>query len=59
MNKQVITWHGVEPYRPNWKSSYNFIAYTLHDDVAKENIYFALNAGAEERKIAVPNSHKW
>ncbi|MCH9627173.1 MAG: Glycogen operon protein GlgX [Chlamydiales bacterium] len=53
-----ITWHGMEPGKPDWGEKSRFIACTLPDPLNRYSLYVAFNAFFHEMTIHLPKSEK-
>ena len=49
-----IAWHGEEPGEPDWKETSKFLAFSLKDPEAGEEIYVAFNASHETKLVRLP-----
>lgn len=56
LNSTDVVWHGVHAYKPQWTSSYNFLAFTFKGDT---DIYVAFNAGSEPQSVELPRDVRW
>ncbi len=60
-----ITWHGIEPYHPDWGEHSHSIAYMLTHPATDENIYVAINAYWDDLTFTLPepllegNQYRW
>jgi isoamylase len=55
-----ITWHGVEPNKPNWSSDNHLIACSLPDTLNRYTLYIAFNAFDKEIVLHLPrHTHPW
>ena len=54
LTEHDITWHGVEPGKPDWSSKSRFIAFTLPDPINNYTLYIAFNAYYRELIIHLP-----
>lgn len=62
LRENDVSWHGLEPYKPNWGGDNRFIAYTLHDSVHSESLYIAFNAYFHPSQLELPEppqDKKW
>jgi isoamylase len=62
LKERDIQWHGTKPYKPQWKSEVNFIAYTLKDHHTGNDIYVAFNAYYKPQIVTLPKitgGKKW
>lgn len=50
-----ITWHGLQPLKPDWGSGSHFVAFTLHDRQSGEDLYVAFNASHNDLEVAPPH----
>lgn len=53
LTDQDITWHGLEPFKPDWGNDNHFVAFTLNDENGPQ-IYVAFNAGHTMQTITLP-----
>ena len=53
-----ITWHGVQPYRPDWSSDSHSLAFSLHDSTGDASLYVALNAYLKRLTFDLPKPSK-
>ncbi len=49
-----ITWHGVEPFRPDWGQDSRSLAFTVHSATGEESLYVALNAYWGPLRLRLP-----
>lgn len=54
LNEQDICWHGIEPFKPKWEDHLGFIAYTLIDKLAQNDLYIAFNAQKDTSVVSFP-----
>jgi len=62
LKNEDITWHGAEPFSPNWEPSSRFLAFTLKDHQNGHDLYIAFNSHFESLTIHLPPSpqfKKW
>lgn len=48
-------WHGLEPFKPDWSTQTQFIAYTLIDHDQGNDLYIAFNAQEKDVTVHVPS----
>ena len=53
-----ITWHGLQPSKPDWSETSKFVAYTLHDLKAGSDLYIAFNASHNPVTVSIPNAQE-
>ncbi len=51
-----ITWHGIEPEKPDWGAQSRFIACTLPDPLSPYSLYIAFNTSPEEVTAHLPHA---
>ncbi len=62
LSERDVVWHGVFPFQPDFDSNLSFIALTLMDEEANENLYIAFNATSEKVRVYLPPArhlHGW
>uniref|UniRef100_A0A7S3EBS1 isoamylase n=2 Tax=Rhodosorus marinus TaxID=101924 RepID=A0A7S3EBS1_9RHOD len=55
LNSKDIRWHGSKPFKPEWDSGYNFLAFTFVDHQKSDDLYVAFNAGHHHYGLTLPN----
>jgi isoamylase len=54
LKDQDIDWHGTEPFKPNWESTSQFIAFTLKSAETEAQLYIAFNSQQLPVKVTLP-----
>lgn len=54
LSEHDITWHGIEPGKPDWSKESRFIACSLPDPINGYTLYIAFNALYEELTVHLP-----
>lgn len=61
LSDRDITWHGLNPFQPDWQNDNRFTAFTLNEEERSE-IYIAFNASHVAQTIHLPptgSEKKW
>lgn len=53
-----IDWHGVIPFKADWKGEHAFLAFTLKDHSGGQDLYLAFNAQDKSVGVTLPASKK-
>ena len=54
LDEQIISWHGMMPFHPNWDHDDQFIAFSLHTPDKTTGFYVAFNASHIPLTITLP-----
>ncbi len=54
LSDQDIQWHGMAPFQPDWDGAAQFLAFTLKDHDAENDIYAAFNVREGQANILLP-----
>ena len=55
IEKNQVTWHGVEPYQPDWSYSSHSIGLCVYSESAGSYFYMFINSYWEGLHIKIPN----
>lgn len=53
LSDKDITWHGLNPFKPDWEADNRFLAFTLNDEQGPE-LYIAFNADHMAHTVTIP-----
>lgn len=52
--EKEVTWHGVEPFHPDWDNDNRFVAFTLNNPEGDPQFYIAFNASHNVMEVELP-----
>ncbi len=57
LTPDMIDWHGLTPYQPDWSAASRFVAFSTK--TAAKKFYIAFNAHYNEAQVELPSNIIW